>query len=235
VPRHAQETALGEAPISSLGIRVGIESRRNETLARAPQRNRKFQFEGPATARSLAISVSPTKAPYLYALCCNTRNRGLRFLVSKTHVRHVEEPPQPRPHRWRAHRQLVESKRVDGESRQRVLAHLGSCREPVDTLRHRLWFYECCERALDRLALAPEDRAKVDAQLAARLPPLSDEEHAQRQRERAILMATFGRPDGFARIKGWNAANEEERCRFLDELRKAEEARAAAAVGTEAR
>jgi hypothetical protein len=26
---------------------------------------------------------------------------------------------------------LVESKRVDGKSRQRVLAHLGTCREPA--------------------------------------------------------------------------------------------------------
>jgi len=32
-------------------------------------------------------------------------------------------------------------------------------------------------------------------------------------------MARFGRPDGFALVKGWNAANEEERRRFLDELR----------------
>ena len=37
-------------------------------------------------------------------------------------------------------------------------------------------------------------------------------------------MARFGRPDGFALVRGWNAANEEERRRFLDELRKTEEA-----------
>jgi hypothetical protein len=127
--------------------------------------------------------------------------------------------------------QLIESKRVDGATHQRVLAHLGTCREPVDMLRHRLWFYERCEQALDRLALAPEDRAKVDTQLATRIPRLSDEEHAQRQRERAILMARFGRPDGFARVKGWNAANEQERRRFLDELGK-DEARIAPADGT---
>ena len=131
--------------------------------------------------------------------------------------------------------QLVESKRVDGQSRQRVLAHLGTCREPVDTLRHRLRFYERCEQALDRLALAPEDRTKVEAQLATRIPPLSDEEHALWQREKAILMATFGRSGGFAFVKGWNAANEEERRRFLDELRKAKEAYAAPADGAGAR
>jgi hypothetical protein len=88
--------------------------------------------------------------------------------------------------------QLVES---DGKSGKRILAHLGTCREPVDTLRHRLRFYERCEQTLDRLALAPEDRAKVDAQLAARIPPLSDEDRAQRQHERAILMRSFARPE----------------------------------------
>jgi hypothetical protein len=131
--------------------------------------------------------------------------------------------------------QLVGSKRVDGESRKRILAYLGTCREPVDTLRHRLWFYERCDQVLDRLALAPEDRAKVDALLAARIPPLGEEERAQWRREKAILMATFGRPDGFALVKGWNAANEQERRRFLDELCKAEEARAAPTGGTGAR
>jgi hypothetical protein len=129
--------------------------------------------------------------------------------------------------------QLVESRRVTGGSRARVLAHLGTCREPVEMLRHRLWFYERCDQVLDRLALAPEDRAKVDAKLAVRIPHPTEAERALWQRERAILMAIFGRPDGFALVKGWNAANEEERCRFLDQLRKAEEARAAAVSGTE--
>jgi hypothetical protein len=127
--------------------------------------------------------------------------------------------------------QLVETKRIDGRSRLRLLAHLGTCREPVETLRHRLWFYEHCDRVLDRLALAREDRAKIDAKLAARIPRPSAAERAARQRERATLAATFSQPDGFAPVKGWNAANEDERRRFLDELRKAEEARSATAGG----
>jgi hypothetical protein len=138
--------------------------------------------------------------------------------------------------RWRSRRnrdrkggvliaQLMGSKRVDGKSRQRILAYLGTCREPVDTLRHRLWFYERCEKVLDRVALAPDDRAKIDAQL----PRPSKEECAQWQREKAILMATFGRPDGLALVGEWTTANEDERRRCLDELRKAEEARATAA------
>jgi hypothetical protein len=125
--------------------------------------------------------------------------------------------------------QLAESKRVDGASRKRMVAHLGTCREPVDTLRYRIWFYERCDQVLDRLALAPEDRGKVDAKLADRIPHPSNAERALWQRERAILMATFGRPDGFALVRGWNAANEDERRRFLDELGKAEEAGAAPA------
>ena len=64
---------------------------------------------------------------------------------------------------------------------------------------------------------------------------LSEEERALWQQEKAILMATFGRSGGFAFVKGWNAANEEERRRFLDELRNAEEARCPSADGTEAR
>ena len=131
--------------------------------------------------------------------------------------------------------QLAESRRVTGGTRSRFLAHLGTCREPVDMLRHRLWFYERCEQALDRLALAPEDRAKVEAQLAVRIPPLSDEDRASWQREKAILMARFGRPDGFAFVKGWNAANEDERRRFLAELGKAEEAGTAPAPEAEPR
>src|SRR5262249_29943139 len=124
--------------------------------------------------------------------------------------------------------QLVESKRVDGKPHKRVLAHLGTCREPVDTLRHRLWFYENCDSVLERVALAPDERAKVEAKLAARIPRPSNAEHVLWQRERDILMARFGRPDGFAFVKGWTTANEDERRRFLDELSKVEEARAAA-------
>jgi hypothetical protein len=89
-------------------------------------------------------------------------------------------------------------------------------------LRHRLWFYERCDRVLDRLALTPEDRSKINSQIAARIPRPTEAERAFWQRERAILMATFGRPDGFAFVEGWNTANEEERRRFLDQLRKAE-------------
>jgi hypothetical protein len=145
--------------------------------------------------------------------------------------------------RWRSRRnrdqiggaliaQLLGSERVRGKSRPRILAYLGSCREPIDMPRHRLWFYDRCDQVLDRLALAPDDRAKIDAQLDARIPRPSDAERALWQRERDILMARFGRPDGFARLKEWSTANEEERRHFLDELRKAAEVQATPAGGT---
>ena len=35
---------------------------------------------------------------------------------------------------------------IGGKTRPRLLAHLGAFREPIDTLRHRLWFYERCDR-----------------------------------------------------------------------------------------
>src|SRR5262249_27983317 len=92
-------------------------------------------------------------------------------------------------------------------------------------------FYERCDQVLDRLALEPEDRAKVVSNLSARIPRLSNAERTAWQREKDILMARFGRPDGFARVKGWNAANEDERRRALDALGKGEEARAATAGG----
>jgi hypothetical protein len=80
--------------------------------------------------------------------------------------------------------QLMGSKRVNGKTRPCVLAHLGSCREPVDLLRHRLWFYERCDQVLDRLALAPDDRAKIDAQLAAasRGPPRRSARNGSRRK-----------------------------------------------------
>lgn len=55
---------------------------------------------------------------------------------------------------------------------------------------------------LDRLALSPDDRAKVDAKLAARILRPTEAERALWQREKAILMATFGRSGGFAHVEG---------------------------------
>jgi len=115
--------------------------------------------------------------------------------------------------------QLAESRRLDGKSKQRIVAHLGSCREPIETLRHRIWFYKHCDEKLAHLDLSADERTKLAAQLAARVPRPTVQEIAEHNR-RAIdaLMASF-RPDGFAAwVKAWNTASEDERQRFLDQL-----------------
>lgn len=111
--------------------------------------------------------------------------------------------------------QLIESRRVDGKPKKRTIAHLGTCREPVDRPRHRAWFYKRCDRVLDRLALDPDDRAKIEDQLAARIPRPNGEERAD-----DAWAATFRPPDGFtALVNAWNGASENEQRRFLGELR----------------
>jgi hypothetical protein len=56
------------------------------------------------------------------------------------------------PHRTVAV-QLVESRRANGQGRHRVIAHLGSIREPITAVQHRLWFYERCDQVLDALVI----------------------------------------------------------------------------------
>ena len=115
--------------------------------------------------------------------------------------------------------QLVESERVDGRSRQRIVAHLGTCREPVERDTHRLWFHERCNKVLDGLDLSAEDRAKVAAQIAARIPPPTAEQAAEMDRRAAEVMA--GSPDGFTTLmRAWNAATDSERAKFIDRLRR---------------
>jgi hypothetical protein len=114
--------------------------------------------------------------------------------------------------------QLVESRRVNGKSKQRIAAHLGTCREPVGEIRHRLWFYAACDEKLARLGLS--DDANIAARLAARIPRPTPEEMTKYNREADALLASF-RPNGFVGlVRAWNAAGEDERQRFLDEVRK---------------
>jgi hypothetical protein len=122
--------------------------------------------------------------------------------------------------------QLFENRRVGGQSRRRMIAHLGTCREPVETPRHRMWFYQRCDEVLARLGLSAEDRDQIAAQLQARLKRPTEAEFKAEQEEwdrhERALGAALGRPDGFATlVKAWTAADQSERERFIDELRKA--------------
>jgi hypothetical protein len=114
--------------------------------------------------------------------------------------------------------QLVESYREDGKPKQRIIGHLGTCHEPIDKPRNRRWFHERCNKVLDSLDLSADARAKIAAQIAVRIPPLSA---AELEADEARITAVIARflPDGFsALVHAWNAANEDERQRFLDTL-----------------
>ncbi len=76
---------------------------------------------------------------------------------------------------------LVESRRVDGEPRQRTVAYLGSIRETfINVLEeeHRdLWQH--ADERLDELALDPEARAKVEAAIDSRVRRVTPENQAE--------------------------------------------------------
>jgi hypothetical protein len=116
---------------------------------------------------------------------------------------------------------LVESYRENGKTKQRIIAHLGTCIEPVENLRHRSLFYERCGKVLARLELSDDDRAKVAAQIAARIPPLNEEDTAEKERAAAAAWARVSGRDGFAvLVSAWSVASEDERQRFIDLMRQ---------------
>ena len=73
---------------------------------------------------------------------------------------------------------LVESYRLNGKPRQRVLAYLGGVRDALHT-NHRIAFWHNVRYRLDKLDIAPDTRAKIEADIAARVPYTSE---AERQR-----------------------------------------------------
>jgi hypothetical protein len=114
--------------------------------------------------------------------------------------------------------QLVESRRVDGKTRQRIVAHLGTCHEPIEQTHHRQWFYQRCTTVLDGLTLSSDERAKIDAALAIRIPRPTVEEIEQERRGVEALMASF-RPDPYAALeRAWSAARTADRARFIGGL-----------------
>jgi hypothetical protein len=68
---------------------------------------------------------------------------------------------------------LVESKRVNGKPRHRVVAYLGAIRvncidDPISTL-HRARFWEAKD-VLDELDLSADERVRIEAILESRVP-----------------------------------------------------------------
>jgi hypothetical protein len=85
---------------------------------------------------------------------------------------------------------LVESVRIDGKPRQRHIAFLGSIGKDVT---HRKEFRPCfwadVRYRLDQLGkqVTADDRAKIEAALAKRVPPLTAREQADYETEQRYL------------------------------------------------
>ena len=77
---------------------------------------------------------------------------------------------------------LVESRRVDGEPRQKTVAYLGGIREGCVErfLEHHACFWRDVTQRLDQLGddLAPEERKTVEEALAKRVRRLTESEFA---------------------------------------------------------
>lgn len=70
---------------------------------------------------------------------------------------------------------LVESCRVDGKPRHRVLAYLGGIRDAMPT-NHRIAFWQNARHRLDKIDLDHDTRAKVETDIAKRVPYTSEDE-----------------------------------------------------------
>ena len=70
---------------------------------------------------------------------------------------------------------LVESHRVDGKPRHRVVAYLGGVRDALHT-NHRILFWHNVRYRLDQLDLDPDIRTRIEADIAARVPYTSEAE-----------------------------------------------------------
>ena len=73
--------------------------------------------------------------------------------------------------RWTA--VLVESPWIDGRTRQRHIAFLGSITESqIDVARQRRYFWDAIGKKLDKLGkrITPKDRKKIEAAIALKVP-----------------------------------------------------------------
>ena len=92
---------------------------------------------------------------------------------------------------------LVESRRIDGNPRQRSIAYLGSIREgKIDrTLSHHEYFWRKATRRLDQLDMTRGQRDKIEVALASRVRRLTDSERAEVNK----MLAGYGRSDGVSK------------------------------------
>jgi hypothetical protein len=115
----------------------------------------------------------------------------------------------PTAPRYSHRAQLVESKRVDGKVTQRVIAHLGTYQDDHrDDPRQRQRFWCDVRAALDQLERDAAFRQQVEAAIAAKMPPATDEECRREQilHRRWLYLATWERD----RLDYWEWREEQE-------------------------
>ncbi len=79
--------------------------------------------------------------------------------------------------------QLVESHRIDGKPRQKVIKYLGSINEArIQYVGHRIGFWRTASAAFKALALPPEQQHIIELALHARVPfPTKESIEEERQ------------------------------------------------------
>jgi hypothetical protein len=83
---------------------------------------------------------------------------------------------------------LVESRRVDGKPRQKVIKHLGCIRESAIVYPgHRISFWRTAAAAFKALALPAEQQRTIELVLHARVPFPTNEERGRAQMELEAL------------------------------------------------
>ena len=87
---------------------------------------------------------------------------------------------------------LVESRRVDSKPRQRIVSYLGTIRESgLPHYYHRVDFWRSVQTHLDRLALAPEARERIESVLEQRVERPTLEAEQATKAELARLTASL--------------------------------------------
>jgi hypothetical protein len=86
---------------------------------------------------------------------------------------------------WRA--VLVENERVNGKPTQRHIAYLDGITDSAIAIVHqRCWFWDHVKERLDRLGkrISPEDRKKIEAAIAKKVPRPTKAEYRRCVRDR---------------------------------------------------
>jgi hypothetical protein len=88
--------------------------------------------------------------------------------------------------------QLVESHRVEGKPRQKVIKYLGTINQSdIAHIGHRIGFWRTVSAAFKALGLPPEQQHTIELALHARVPFPTQEDVQKARDEMAALMASI--------------------------------------------